>query len=218
VTYLGAIATFRVDDVDLAALDGHRHLHMTSYFLQTGLRPSFPAILRHAKRAGLTTSFDPNSDPRQTWSRGFRTVLAHTDMLFLNDREATAVTGKRTAAAAARSLGDAVSCVVVKRGAKGAVASFEGREYSSPGFRVETTDTTGAGDSFAAGFVSAWLEGHDVDRCLREANACGALSTRRAGGTAAQADAAELRRFLRANPDGATTSRRGGARGRRSDH
>lgn len=217
VTYLGAIASFRIEDVDLTALDEGRHLHMTSYFLQSGLRPSFPTIMREAKQRGLTTSFDPNSDPRQSWGRGIRRVLRETDVLFVNDREAMELTGARSAAVAMRSLADEVGCVVVKRGAKGSLAQFGGRAHSATGFLVDAVDTTGAGDSFAAGFVSAWIAGRDVDTCLRHGNACGALSTRSPGGTAGQPDAAELRRFLRRHPQGTPPNGRGGTRVRRSE-
>jgi len=63
VTVLIAISELRYKDLDLQALEGHSHLHMTSFFLQTALRPSFPRILRQARKLGLTTSFDPNSPP-----------------------------------------------------------------------------------------------------------------------------------------------------------
>jgi sugar/nucleoside kinase (ribokinase family) len=184
---------------------------MTSYFLQAGLRPAFPDLMREARTAGLTTSFDPNSDPDQSWERGLEKVLAQTDVLLLNDREALELTGARDVVAALRALGGDVQCVVVKRGAKGATAIKDGTVFRAPGFKVATVDTTGAGDSFAAGFVSAWLGGLGVEECLRYGNACGALSTRQPGGTSAQPDAAELRRFLRQSSAGAS-SPRGGAR------
>ena len=63
VTVLIAISELRYKDLDMQALEGHSHLHMTSFFLQTALRPSFPRILRQARKLGLTTSFDPNSTP-----------------------------------------------------------------------------------------------------------------------------------------------------------
>jgi sugar/nucleoside kinase (ribokinase family) len=51
---------------------------------------------------------------------------------------------------------------------------------------VESVDATGAGDSFDAGFLAAWLEGAEVTDALALACACGALSTRAPGGTEAQ--------------------------------
>ena len=54
-------------------------------------------------------------------------------------------------------------------------------------------DTTGAGDSFDAGFLAAWLAGEPLQRALALGNACGALSTRALGGIAAQPTMAEAR-------------------------
>jgi sugar/nucleoside kinase (ribokinase family) len=209
VTFPGAMATYAYEHVDLGALEGARHLHMTSYFLQTALRPAFPRIFREAHGRGLTISFDPNSDPSRRWGRGIRRVLAHTDVLLLNRREAIELTGARDAGAALRSLGGDVPVVVVKHGPRGAAAVKDGVLSHAPGFRVDALDTTGAGDSFAAGFVSAWLDGKEMGDCLRAGNACGALSTRRAGGTDGQPDAAELRLFLRRHPATTVRSDRG---------
>src|SRR5262249_20174278 len=136
------------------------------------------------------------SDPAQSWHRDIWRVLDETDVLFLNRTEALALTGARDVRGALKVLSEHVPCVVVKLGPKGAMAVRRGETFTAPGFRVDAVDTTGAGDSFAAGFVSASLRGASIEECLRVANACGALSTRRAGGTAAQPDAAELEEFL----------------------
>ena len=198
VTYPGAIASFNYGQVKMDQLEGQRHLHMTSYFLQEGLRPSFPQILREAKRMGLTTSFDPNSDPERAWGRGINEALAQTDVLFLNETEARELTRARGVRSALKILGQAVPCAVIKLGPKGAVAIKDGEVASAPGFEVEALDTTGAGDSFAAGFVSAYLRGRSLAECLRAGNACGALSTLKAGGTAGQPDSRSLKSFLKA--------------------
>ncbi len=198
VTYLGAIASFNFGHVKMAQLKGQRHLHMTSYFLQEGLRPSFPQIFREARRMGLTTSFDPNSDPERAWGGGINEALAQTDVLFLNETEAKELTRARGVRSALKILGQAVPCAVIKLGPKGAVAVRDGEVASAPGFEVEALDTTGAGDSFAAGFVSAYLRGRSLAECLRAGNACGALSTLRAGGTAGQPDSRALKAFLKA--------------------
>jgi sugar/nucleoside kinase (ribokinase family) len=197
VTYLGAISSLRYEDVRMSLLKGKSHLHLTSYFLQGGLRPSFARIFAEARAAGLTTSFDPNSDPTSRWGEEIWEVLAHTDILFLNREEALQLTRARDTRGALKALDARVPCAVIKLGAKGAVAVQDGATASATGFKVDALDTTGAGDTFAAGFVTAHLEGLSLEECLRRGNACGALSTLKAGGTANQPDRKTLERFLR---------------------
>lgn len=199
ITFPGAIASFSAKDCDTSAMKRHHHLHLTSYYLQTNLRPSFPALFQQAKAEGLTTSFDPNTDPTQKWSRSISSVLKHVDVLFVNEREANALTRRNNKGDALKALGQLVSCAVVKRGARGAVAIQNGAIVASPGFKVKAVDTTGAGDSFAAGFVSSYVRNAPLTECLRVANACGALSTRQLGGTQGQPTQAEVQRFLKMN-------------------
>jgi sugar/nucleoside kinase (ribokinase family) len=180
----------------MPALKGKRHLHMTSYFLQEALRPSFPRIFQEAHSAGLTTSFDPNSDPTHSWGNDIARVFAHTDILFLNRNEALQLTRARNTRRALNILASQVPCAVIKLGPKGAVAARNGEFAWAPGFKVDVLDTTGAGDSFASGFISAYLKKMSLEECLRSGNACGALSTLEAGGTAGQPDTETLRRFL----------------------
>jgi sugar/nucleoside kinase (ribokinase family) len=196
VTYLGTISTLKYDEVRVPLIKGKSHLHLTSYFLQDGLRVSFPRIFKEAHAQGLTTSFDPNSDPANSWADDIWDVLTHTDIFFLNKTEALQLTKQKNARGALKTLGARVPCAVIKLGAKGAMAIKDGHVVSVPGFKVDALDTTGAGDSFAAGFVSAFIKGRPVDECLRTGNACGALSTLKAGGTANQPDTAGLKRFL----------------------
>jgi sugar/nucleoside kinase (ribokinase family) len=199
ITYLGAIAGLGPEHVRRSWLKAHNHLHMTSYFLQTRMQSSFPKIFRAARELGLSTSFDPNSDPTHTWSNSIREVFAYTDLLFLNKTEALQLTRTRNAKDALQALSKKVPCAVIKLGAGGALAVKDGEITSAAGFEVEAKDTTGAGDSFAAGFVSSYLRGRPIAECLRAANACGALSTLQAGGTAGQPTRQALKRFLGAH-------------------
>jgi len=197
ITFPGAIKSFSVKDCDTSLMKRHQHLHLTSYYLQRGLKPSFPALFRQAKAEGLTTSFDPNTDPTQEWSRSINGVLKYVDVLFVNEREASALTGRKNKRDALKALGQLVPCAVVKQGRRGAVAIRNDEVITGSGFQVKTADTTGAGDSFAAGFVSAYVRRAPLAECLRVANACGALSTRKLGGTPGQPTEEELHLFLK---------------------
>ena len=198
VTHTGAVATLTSDCVDESLLKRHDHLHLTSYYLQKALQPSCADIFRRAKALGLTTSFDPNSDPSNKWSRRIDGVLRYTDVLFLNEREALQLTRSRTPKAALKALGTKVTCAAIKRGPRGAIAIHDGTTAADSGFSITAVDTTGAGDSFDAGFMSAYLREAPLAECLRVGNACGALSATRIGGTAGQPTEQGLQTFLRA--------------------
>lgn len=196
ITHLGAIADLGYDDLPPDLFEAFRHLHLTSYFLQERLRPDFPRLIRQAKAAGLTVSFDPNSDPSQTWSPEIWEVMRIVDIVFVNESEAQALTGMTDTAGALSSLAERTVCAVVKQGGEGATAVRGTERVHVDTFRVKVVDTTGAGDSFAAGFVHGLLTKRSLHECLLLANAAGALSATGVGGTAAQPDAATLSAFL----------------------
>lgn len=196
VTHLGAIADLGYDDLPPNLFHGYKHLHLTSYFLQERLRPAFPRLMREAQAAGLSVSFDPNSDPAQVWSKEIWEVMRIPDVVFVNESEAQALTAATHASGAMTVLAERTTCTIVKQGSEGATA-VRGTERTHAGtFRVNAVDTTGAGDSFAAGFVHGLLTKRSLQECLLLANATGALSTTGLGGTAAQPDAKMLSAFM----------------------
>ena len=191
LTYLGSIAALRADEVDIASFGRARHLHLGSYFLLDALRPSIPSLYASAKAAGLSTSLDTNYDPRETWDDGLGQVLEHTDVFLPNEAELLAITRTADIDAGLEALRSRVGTVAVKLGGEGSRAVQGPREARAGIVPVDLVDTTGAGDSFDAGFIYGYLAGWDLERALRFASACGSLSTRAAGGTAAQATLAE---------------------------
>jgi sugar/nucleoside kinase (ribokinase family) len=188
LTALGTIAELTPPLVDRNLLHATRHLHVSSYFLNDGLRAGLEDLLREARGAGATTSFDPNWDPREEWDGGLLDLLGETTILFVNAEEATRIARADDVENAARALsGDGRVLVVVKLGADGALAVVDGRIVRSPTVAVtDEVDAVGAGDSFDAGFLAGHLAGRPLEESLRLANACGSLSMRAVGGTAAQ--------------------------------
>jgi ribokinase len=199
LTALGALAEFRAEHVPDALLAAARWVHVTSPFLQPGLD-----VAAVAARAAGTTSLDPGWDPHERWELAWEGF----DVLLPNAQEAQRLSGEDDAEAAARRLAAQGPTVVVKRGADGALAVGGGADRAVPseaGDRdvvrvaappVDPVDATGAGDSFDAGFLAARLAGEDLAGALALGCACGALSTRAAGGTAGQPTLAEARSFL----------------------
>ena len=74
------------------------------------------------------------------------------------------------------------------------------RTVTASPLNVEVVDTTGAGDSFNAGFLYGYLEGWSLEQSLRLACVCGSLSTRGAGGTERQPTLGEARQALAEAP------------------
>jgi ribokinase len=188
LTAPGALARLRAEDVPRELLARARHVHVTSPFLQDGLRPGLRALAGGARSSSLDTGWDP----REEWSL----PLDAFDILLPNAEEALRLAGRTDGdvEAAARDLG--APTVVVKLGAEGALAIAGGETIRVAGTPVEPVDSTGAGDSFDAGFLRARLDGASLVEALALGCACGALSTRGAGGTAAQPTLAEARALV----------------------
>lgn len=192
LTWAGAIAELAAVDVNDTLLVRADHLHVSSYYLQRNLRPRLGALLARARAAGLSTSLDPGCDPSGEWGQEIREVLRHVDLFLPNEDEAFALSGSDNAGRALRAFANGTTQTVIKQGARGAVTQVRGELVSAPSFATDCLDTTGAGDSFDAGFLHAWLQGLAPLQCLRWGNACGALSTRGLGGTATQGTSDEV--------------------------
>lgn len=199
LTYPGTIAELRFEDLDLDYICSARHFHLSSYFLQRGLRPKVADLFRHAKQAGLTTSLDTNDDPSEEWSDDLASVLKYVDVLLPNEHEACKISRARGVQGAASFLAERVRLVVIKRGAHGAMAQSGSEVFSSPALSGAAIDAVGAGDSFDAGFIHQYIRGEKIEECLKFGNITGALSVTRAGGTEAFRDNTHRESFLGKN-------------------
>jgi sugar/nucleoside kinase (ribokinase family) len=197
LTYPGTISELRFEDLDLDYLASARHFHMSSLFLQRELLPHVPELFRRMKSAGLTTSLDTNDDPDDRWNSVLEEILPHVDILLPNEREAMKMSRADEVETALSRLAQKVETVVVKMGARGAVAIRDGHRFSAPAVTITVVDPIGAGDSFDAGFLHQFLRGADLATCLLYGNLCGAFSTTDCGGTEAFRDAVRMQRFLR---------------------
>ncbi|HVC79336.1 MAG TPA: carbohydrate kinase family protein [Chloroflexota bacterium] len=183
LTYPGAMARLALDQVRPEVVARARHLHLSSYFLQRTLRQRVPDLLARARAAGLTISADTGHDPDERWQ--VDRLLAYLDLFLPNEVEARAISGRESVSAALEWLAGQAPAVAIKCGADGAVAARGDERVCLPGFPIRAVDTTGAGDAFDAGFLRAWLAGESLAACVRDGNACGALTAAHLGGTGA---------------------------------
>ena len=186
LTLPGTIPTLRPQDITDEHLAATRHLHVGSLYLQPALARGLAEVFGRARALGVGTSLDTNFDPSGRWE-SLAEILAQTDVFLPNAAELLAVTGAADPAAGAAALVAGGTTVVMKDGARGARAWWPGGGCSAPGRPVTVVDATGAGDSFNAGFLAARLAGRSLEDAVGWAAVAGSLSTRAAGGTAAQA-------------------------------
>ena len=187
LTFAGTIGDLRRSVIGADVLSRTRHIHVSSYFLQRTLAPELPALFREARDGEATTSLDPNWDPSGEWDNGLMALLPEVDVFLPNEVEALSmarISVVEDAIARLRSAG--AGTVVVKTAGQGAVAAQAGDAVAVAGIPTQVVDSTGAGDSFDAGFLAGFLGGQPLRRCLEIGNACGALSTRGIGGVSTQ--------------------------------
>ena len=197
VTYFGdTINSFEAADVPLESVRA-RHIHVGSYFLQTRLHSGLTELFRRARKLGMTTSLDAGWDEHGSWANALGDVLTQTDYFFPNEKEAACIAGTEDMEEAARRIAGMGCTAVLKLGSKGALAcDREGRLHYGQAFRVPVVDTTGAGDSFNAGFLRAALNGASLEECMAYGNATGAVSVGYEGGTTHCPTPDEVERLL----------------------
>lgn len=197
MTYPGAMAHLTINDIPDEFMRNCRHLHLSSYYLQTGIRTDCSKLFRTAREMGLSTSFDTNWDPDEQWGDDVLAVLDHVDVFLPNEDEARLISGEDDLDRAMERLAERAGTVVVTCGAKGVRARSGDQSVSLPGVAVEPVDAVGAGDSFNAGFLSRYIKGADLETCLRFGLMTGAFSTLSAGGISAFDDPEKFAMFVR---------------------
>ena len=199
LTRCGTMTTFGAADIAADLLTAARHLHVGSFFIQSGLRPDLPALFSAARARGQTTSLDLGWDPSETWdTAALAAVLPQTTVVFPNRVELAAVTGiddLNLGLARLHQMGAGI--IALKLGSAGAIWSTPLTNLRHSGFAVRVVDTTGAGDAFNAGVLRRWLGGHVPADCLAFGNACGALTAQAAGGIGGLHNEAQALDFIR---------------------
>jgi len=197
LTYPGTMSEMRCAELDFDYLVSARHFHLSSLFLQRGLHPGLPQMFGDLKRAGLTLSLDTNDDPDDAWDGVLHELLDQVDILLPNETEACRIAHRDTLDEALAWLGHHVPMVVVKCGSRGALVQRGSERMMVDPVAVQPVDSIGAGDSFNAGFLSAWVRGADPRTAAMAGNIAGALSVLRPGGTEAFRDPSLWKPFLK---------------------
>ena len=170
---LGANIAYTAGDLDASALQWADHVHLGAPEL---IGDEAVAILTAAKQAGCTTSADLVAPGVLLSLDALAPVLGLVDLLLPNDEQVLGLTGESDVVAAAQRLVAAGSSLVaVTCGGEGAVVVTAHSVDRVPAFAIDVVDTTGCGDAFSAGFVTATSLGRGPVEAAVLGSACAAL-------------------------------------------
>ena len=182
LTYRGTNEGLSLRHMDLTQLPYARHVHVTGYEGRAN-HDEYRDMLQRIRALGdVTVSFDVGWDTTGEWYEGIFELLPMIDVLFMNETECRHYTRCEDIEAGARRLAEGAGMAVIKLGKRGALAVKDGEVFVAPTYKVKVVDTTGAGDSFNAGFVYGFVRGLPMEECLKRGNGCGSLSASMLGG------------------------------------
>jgi sugar/nucleoside kinase (ribokinase family) len=181
-----------------------RHIHCGGYLHYHEMwNDDLAQLYQTARARGLTTSLDPQrilTHYDGPWIDPLREVLTHTDVLLLDAYEATRLAVNEDLLTAALTLQQAGPRIVaIKHGVQGTLICAPDRAFYQPAWLVpedQIVETVGAGDTFDAAFITAFLSGWPPERCAKFAAAAAASSLRGAGAVSSLASREELERQL----------------------
>jgi 2-dehydro-3-deoxygluconokinase len=176
-------STMKSEDLNEEYFKQSKVLHITGVFpsITKNNQKIILEAVKLAKKHNLTVSFDPNIRLKM-WTKEeakayIEKLLPDVDILLVGDEEIEILLGETTIEDAIKTFhGYGIDKVIVKKGAKGALGSDGKNVYEVEAIKPKAlVDTVGAGDGFAAGFLTAFCEGKTLEECVKFANAVGSL-------------------------------------------
>jgi len=165
-TYLGAAVEMGPDDINSGLFNGYDIFFIEGYLVFNNAL--IMAAAAAAKSAGLTVALDLASYNVVEANMEILNELVdnYIDIVFANEEEAKSFTGLLPEAAL-ENLAGRCDIAVVKIGKEGAFVQQGSQKWHIPALTSQVIDTTGAGDFFAAGFLTGLANGFDLDKCGR---------------------------------------------------
>ncbi len=185
ISYAGSIAKNDVDMLRKLDYSDIGHVHITGYNAKD--HDKYVNILKFIKsKTGVTTSYDVAFDETGLWDPTLTELMPYVDVFFMNEVEAAGYSGGKEPEEAAEYFGNYGNTIVIKAGKQGSFLKAKGKELICEKVTpVKAVDTTGAGDSFNAGFLWAFTNGLDDRTALRCGNFCGGRCVTAKGGNTA---------------------------------
>lgn len=191
--------TLGEEDFDYTLLQAARHVNLSSLFAHPRLDGGGAAtIFRKAKEMGLTTSADVTNDSLHIGFEKIKGFLEFVDIFMPSYIEAKYLTAETDPERMARFLVNQTGekTVIIKLGGDGCYIYEKQKGITLPAFKVEVRDTTGAGDTFVAGVISAFLDGNSMRDCAIFASAASAINVQYIGASPEHVTKQNVKDFL----------------------
>lgn len=176
-THLGMCQKFAQDDLSRREIEQSRYLYVEGYLWDTPIQQkSVLAALEIAKNAGVTIALTLSDSfcVERHKPQFQRLIDEYVELLFCNEQEAGFLTGETTPERQLESLARSVDHVVLTMGKSGSLIFQKQRTIRIDAFTITAIDTTGAGDSYAAGYLFGITHGFDTEKAGRLAAYCAA--------------------------------------------
>lgn len=204
--YLGANAEFGIDDIDYNIIKDSQIVFVAG----TMLMPKFDGaqcadFLKKAKDMGKYTVLDTAWDSKGRWMNVLESCMKYIDLFIPSIEEAAMLSGKEEPEEIADVfLSMGIKTAVIKLGKKGCfIKNLDGEKHLIPTYtKIKAVDTTGAGDSFVAGFLTGLTKGWNLYECGKFANAVGTHCVMAAGASTGIKSLEETLKFMENNEIG----------------
>lgn len=199
LTYQGAMDFMGLNDIDPEVFTTAKHIHISSIYMQSGVKRDLKKILELCKQNGVTTSLDSQWDPAEQWDLDFKDILPLVTVFMPNETELKFLTRCETLEEALEAIRPYTNAAVIKCGSKGSILMRKGQPDRKQDalLNKNVVDCIGAGDSFNSGFITRLAAGDPLDRCQEYGNMTGAVNTTAAGGTTAFTSREDVERIGR---------------------
>jgi len=190
---LGGTALYEQEDeikqVDFSGFDG--------LYIGEVLENVAPAVIRRAQECAIPIFYSPGGLFCSLGLERIGNLVAHCDYLLVNLPELKLLAGKEQKEAAVQELLDyGVRNLIVTEGVLGSGFYSGERRYFANAFRVQAIDSTGAGDSFTAGFIKGVFADLTPEQSLKLGNACAACTVTKMGARTAMPTLSEINKFM----------------------
>lgn len=187
VTFQGTMDIMSFSDIDKSVFEKTKHIHISSIFMQSGIKKDLIAILQYAQSKGVTTSLDTQWDPIEKWDFDYKKILPLLSVFLPNEVELKFLTKSDSLEEAIEKIKPYINICVIKRGCKGSLLITKGGDENEQAalLNENVIDAIGAGDSFNSGFIYQFVNGSSPVECQHFGNLTGALNTTAPGGTGA---------------------------------